>query len=137
MSQTERAPRQSKRLAEELIRLPLLTALPERVRQVGRRRQRALVLRAEQVGLLDEDLTLDLRGLGVLALAFERGRQVAGRGEHLVVFSTEHASHVRERVSTTSSACSPRWRSALTRMLFVASVLSWSAPTVRYGERRP
>ena len=69
VSRTEHAPRSSQRLAEELLRLCLLAALREGACEVARRVQRLLVLRAEQAGPLDEDLTLDLRGLGVLALS--------------------------------------------------------------------
>ena len=68
VSRAECAPRKSQRPAEELLALRLLAAPPERTRQVGRRNQRALVLCAEQAGLLDEDLALDLHGLSVLAL---------------------------------------------------------------------
>ena len=62
---TERAPGQNQRFAEKLLCPRLLAALRERDRQVGRRGQRPLVLCVEQAGCLDEDLALDLRGLGV------------------------------------------------------------------------
>ena len=68
VSWTERAPRQSKRLAEELLHLRLLAAVREPDRQIARRDQRVLVLRAEQAGLLGENLALDPRGLGVPVL---------------------------------------------------------------------
>ena len=74
VSRTERAQTQHQRLAKQLLGLHVLAALRERVRQVGRRDQRMLVLCAEQAGLLNENLTFDLHGLGVLALPRERGR---------------------------------------------------------------
>ena len=46
-----------------------------------------------------EDLAPDLRGLCVLALPSEQGRQVAGRYERVEVVSTESASDLLERVS--------------------------------------
>ena len=67
----EHASRKSQHVAEELLRLRVLTALPERARQVARRDQRTLVLGAEKAGRGDEDVALDLKGLGVLALIFE------------------------------------------------------------------
>ena len=67
VTQTERTPSQSQPFAEELRRLRLLVAPRERESQVGRRDQRALLLCAEQAGLLDEEPTLDLRSIGVLA----------------------------------------------------------------------
>ena len=79
VSRTERAPRQNQRLAEELLALRLKAAPCEGAREVARRDQRLLVPCAEQAGLLDEDLALDRHGLGVLALPFERERQVGGR----------------------------------------------------------
>ena len=65
---TERALTQSQRVSEELLGLRLLVALRERDCQVARRGQRALVLSAERVGLLDEDLALYHHHLGVLTL---------------------------------------------------------------------
>ena len=69
VSRSEHALTQSKRLAKQLPRLRLLAALRERDRQADRRDQRMLVLCAEQAGSRHEDLALDLRGLGVLALS--------------------------------------------------------------------
>ena len=66
VSRTERAPSQSQRLAEELRALRFLAAVRERDRQV-RREQLGFVLRVEHASRGDEDLTLDLRGFGVLA----------------------------------------------------------------------
>ena len=59
------------RVAEELPGLCLLAAPRERERhrQVDRQDQRRLVLGAEQAGRVDEDRTLDLRGLGEFALS--------------------------------------------------------------------
>ena len=68
VSRTERVLAQGQRVAEELLGLRLLATLPERGHKVGRRGQRALVLSAEEAGILDESLALDLRGLSVLAL---------------------------------------------------------------------
>ena len=68
MSRTERASSQRQRLAEEPFRLRLVATLRERAREVDRRDQRVLVLCTEQAGREDEDLTLDLHILGVLAL---------------------------------------------------------------------
>ena len=68
VSRTEGAQSLSECVAEKLRRLRLLVALPERERQVDRRDQRLLVICAEQAGLLDEDLALDLHCLGVLVL---------------------------------------------------------------------
>ena len=68
VSRTEHASRKRQRVAEELLRLRLLAALPERGRQVARRDQRLLVLRAERAGPGHDDLAPDLRSLGVLAL---------------------------------------------------------------------
>ena len=67
-SRTNRAQSQSQRLAEEPLRLRLLVALRERTCEVTSRSQRPLVLCTEEAGLLDENLALDLRGLGVLVL---------------------------------------------------------------------
>ena len=66
---TERTPNQSQQAVEELLRLRLLAAPQERDRQGFRQEQRVFVLCAEQAGRLDEDLALDLRGLGVLTLS--------------------------------------------------------------------
>ena len=68
VSRTERTPNQSDRVAEELPRLCRLAALRDRAGQVDRQDQRLLVLCAEQAGLLDNGLVLDLHGPGVLAL---------------------------------------------------------------------
>ena len=68
VSWTERALRQSQRVAEELPGLRLLAAPREHERQAARREQRALVLCAEQTGLLDEGLAVDLHGLDVISL---------------------------------------------------------------------
>ena len=100
MSRTERAPRQSQRVAEELLALRLLATLRERGRQVGRRDQRVRVLCAGQAGRGDEDLALDLHGLGVLALLRERERQVAGHDERLAGVETVSASPHLGRTST-------------------------------------
>ena len=66
VSRTEHAPAQNQRVAEDLLCLRLLAALPERDRKVGRRGQRPLVIRVEQASRGDEHLALDLRGLGAL-----------------------------------------------------------------------
>ena len=70
VSRTECVPRQSQRVAEELLALCLQAAQRERERdrQGGRRDQRLLVLGAEQAGRREDDLALDLRSFGLLAL---------------------------------------------------------------------
>ena len=68
MSRVERAPTQSHRVVEELLRLHLLAAPSDPKSQVGRRGQRTLVLCAEQAGHMDENLALDFHGTSVLAL---------------------------------------------------------------------
>ena len=64
--------------------------------------QRLLVFCAEQAGHGDDDLTLDLRCLGVLGLPSERDRQVGGRDERLLVISAENAAPLIEHFSAES-----------------------------------
>ena len=89
MNRTGRTPRQSQRVADELLTLCVLAATEERVCQVGRQCQRAFVICAEEAGHGDEDLALNLHGLNELALPPEREHQVAGRDERRTVVSTD------------------------------------------------